>query len=93
MIGEKLRYFFNQSESLFPRTSFATHDPQFALSFASTLSAVKFGHTVCSCRADTVFCYQCCVHGFVIPRKLFASPKGLEFEQKIVQIHMPHLFS
>ena len=41
------------------------------LGACSTLCAVNFGHTACSCRADTVFCYQCCVHGFVIPRNYF----------------------
>ena len=57
MIGKKLCYLFNQSESLFPRTSFATHDPQFALSFACTLCAVNLGYTVCCTVFCTRFCY------------------------------------
>ena len=77
MIGKKLCYLFNQSESLFPRSSFATHDPQFALSFACTLCAVNLGYTV--------RCTVCC---FVIPRKLFSSPKGREFEHKIQKPHL-----
>ena len=57
MIGKKLCYLFNQSESLFPRSSFATHDPQFALSFACTLCAVNLGYTVCCTVFCTRFCY------------------------------------
>ena len=57
MIGKKLCYLFNQSESLFPRCSFATHDPQFALSFACTLCAVNLGYTVCCTVFCTRFCY------------------------------------
>ena len=57
MIGKKLCYLFNQSESLFPRTSFATHDPQFALSFACPLCAVNLGYTVCCTVFCTRFCY------------------------------------
>ena len=33
------------------------------------------------------FVVQCFVHGFVIPRKLFSSPKGREFEHKIQKPH------
>ena len=80
MIGKKLRYLFNQSESLFLLS---------VVSLLMTPSLLWVLLVRCAPWTSGIqFVVRCFVHGFVIPRKLFSGPKGRQFEHTIQNPHL-----